>query len=92
MQPTRKLTDFRIKLSTGWHWVIVDRLDGFSFDGGSRREKLIVVNPDTAPSNFLDSTVHEVLHRALPNATEATVARVANDVSKVVWKMGWRLP
>lgn len=92
MQPV-KLKDFEIRLSNGWHWVIVDDLMGFSFDGGPGKDrfKLIIVNPETSPQNFLDNVVHETIHRAMPNAKEATVERVANDVSKVLWRMGWRL-
>ncbi len=93
MQPARKLKDFSIKLSKCRAWVIVDSLEGFSFDGGSGKQyhTLIVVNPSTSRQNYLDNVVHETMHRSLPNATEATVARVATDIADVLWKMGWRL-
>jgi hypothetical protein len=50
----------------------------------------ILVDPRQAPKEMIDTIVHEVLHEALKETTEEGVERIANLISSVLWKEGYR--
>lgn len=50
----------------------------------------IIVDPRQAPEEMLDTIIHEVLHEALKETTEEGVERIANLLSSVLWREGYR--
>jgi hypothetical protein len=80
--------DFSVSLSTGPAWVFVEELQGLATDGRS-----IFIAPKHCPTkNYMDTVVHETLHLSLPGLSEEEVARIAGDITEVLWKRGYRLP
>lgn len=85
--------DFTVKLSVGE----VDVIQG-SFEGLAIKRPAIVVNEPSVDSehkwskaqNLLDTWIHETAHLSQPNLSEAEVARLANDITKVLWNAGYR--
>lgn len=53
-------------------------------------ENLIEIDPRQTERERLDTLIHEVLHLAKPDLAEDEVIRVANILSKQVWKCGYR--
>ena len=81
--------DFEAKLSTGT-WLVIVETDckGVALDGKS----IVIYQKDEQSKDYADTVIHEVLHASLPKMSEAEVARVARDVTEVIWKRGYRLP
>lgn len=40
--------------------------------------------------SFLDVQIHEALHACLFDLDETTIDTVSTDISKFLWKLGWR--
>jgi hypothetical protein len=38
----------------------------------------------------LDTIIHESLHASIPQLCEYTITRSATEISKLLWKLGWR--
>jgi hypothetical protein len=81
--------DFKIKLSTGNIFVIIEPVSGVAFSGGA--EGCVINAKNINSREYLDSYIHELYHIICPNASEKEVERIANDLSKVLWKRGYRL-
>jgi hypothetical protein len=52
--------------------------------------KKIEIDPNQSSRHYLYVLVHELLHMALPEATEDGVIRIAKLVAKGVWQQGFR--
>ncbi len=80
--------DFWAKLSTGEWQVIVSYNRGLCL----REKSIVILHHDYNTKDYLDTLCHECVHASMPDASEAAVARLANDLSEVLWKRGYRLP
>lgn len=79
--------DFWANLSTGeWAVIISDNM------GVTLQNKSIVIPPVKVLSrDYQDTCIHEAVHASMPNLCETDVARLANDITEVLWKRGYRL-
>jgi len=77
--------DFSIKLSTGTWRVVMRPCEGLTIYG-----QTMVINTPNENEERLDTIVHETLHASNYKLTEAEVSRMANDISSVLWKAGYR--
>lgn len=44
----------------------------------------------TAPREFLDTCIHELLHIIFPDAHEKTIETAARVISRFLWRLGFR--
>jgi len=82
----RNRRDFRTKISTGEVVVVLTPFYGLATSG-----EVVVIPPGADTAEFLDTHVHEFLHKSCPNMAEKEVARIADDLSTLIWKSGYRL-
>ena len=61
------------------------KLFGEAWDNGE-----IWINPNQSEAERLNTVLHEALHVLYPKWTEGRILRVANRLSDVVWRDGWR--
>jgi hypothetical protein len=50
----------------------------------------IKIDPRQEPSEMMDTLVHEILHEAQPEITEEGIERIANLISDILWREGYR--
>lgn len=50
----------------------------------------IRVNPDLTGVDELDVILHELLHASQWDLAEEAVAEIATDISRVLWRLGYR--
>lgn len=50
----------------------------------------IYINPSQGAESFLDTAIHELLHRYFPWLSEDMVTLVANDMRIDLWSLGYR--
>ena len=79
--------NMRLKLSFGSLDVIQERAYGWAVAKPS-----IVVTPGQSGVFELDTFLHEALHMSRPDLSESEVSRIAGDLSKVAWAVGYRRP
>jgi hypothetical protein len=77
--------DFTVRLSTGKWRVVLRPCEGLTI-----YDQTIVINTPRENEERLDTIVHEALHASNYKLTEAEVTRMANDISSVLWKAGYR--
>jgi hypothetical protein len=77
--------DFEIELSIGTIDVIQSDNAGLALS-----RPAIVIAPKQSPYETLDTFIHEPLHLLLPNFTEAQIATLSRDLSKILWSAGYR--
>lgn len=81
--------DFWAKLSTGeWSVIVETDCKGVAL----ACQSIVIYQKDTHSRDYLDTVCHECLHASLPKMSEAEVARIAGDITEVLWKRGYRLP
>lgn len=79
--------DFRVQLSVGSCWVMIQDFAGLAVQGRS-----IVVPPNGVHTkDYMDTLIHETAHMTLPDLSEAEIVRVAGDIAEVLWRRGYRL-
>jgi hypothetical protein len=59
-------------------------------DPGKAEGRLIRIGTWQGEQDTLDSIIHEALHAARPELDEAAVHQTANDISRLLWKLGYR--
>lgn len=52
------------------------------------REMIIPINGDS--KNDLDTIIHESLHACLWDLGEESVQESAEDIARIIWRLGWR--
>lgn len=77
--------DFAVALSSGKWIFVVEPIQGAALNG-----QVVVITPSKESRERLDTFSHETLHTSLPSLSEAEVCRVAGDISRVLWKAGYR--
>lgn len=50
----------------------------------------IVIDPRLKPLHFLDTLIHELLHREFPDLSEDCVTARATVMADEIWKMNFR--
>jgi len=59
-----------------------------SGERASDRVIRIPVSGDTLPE--LDTIIHEAMHAACPYLAEEAITSASTDISRLLWRMGWR--
>lgn len=86
----------RIKIG-GRVWVIwfvrsreisSDRYGDCDYGGGGR---MIRVRRSLQGKMAMNTLIHEVLHASRPELSEEAVTETANDIERVLWRVGYRL-
>lgn len=68
------------------------RLRG-SADGYAKFEpRRVLINERLAGRQRLEVEIHEALHQAFYDLDESVVLEVGKDISRILWKLGYRLP
>jgi hypothetical protein len=68
------------------------RLRG-SADGYARYEpREVIIHSGLSGRRRLMVELHEALHQAFYDLDESVVLEVGNDLAKILWKLGYRLP
>lgn len=81
--------DFKVKLSTGNTWVVIEPVHGVAFYRGYQG---CMVNADRTKTRlYLENYLHELYHLIRPDADDKEVTRVTKDLATVLWKRGYRL-
>ena len=72
--------------------VKIHRLHSFSRGllGRCLPNGFIELDPRQEPLEFLDTFIHEMLHRELPDLSEEAVERSASRMAWDLWKHGYR--
>lgn len=78
-------SDMRLKLSVGEVDVIQSDNHGVVTYGVA-----IHLTTKERGLDLLDTHAHETIHASDPGMPEDEVARIASDVAKVLWALGWR--
>lgn len=63
----------------GQHWGMYDR-----------KNRRIIIHPDQAPKEMLDTLLHEGLHHVFPDMSEREVRRSSRMLSTLVWGQNYR--
>lgn len=81
--------DFAVRLSKGWVRVLRSTESCKGFHCGM---PVIVIHSKRhrSAADLLDTYVHEALHASCPDLSEKEVQRVAGDITRVLWKAGYR--
>lgn len=83
----------RVKLGGKW-WVLrasgnlkdYGRMD----DPGRAEGRVIRVASWQSEEELLDTVLHELIHCCRPELEESTVTEMAREMSRVVWRLGYR--
>lgn len=59
-------------------------------DPGRASGRLIRVGTWQGEEDTLDTIIHEALHASRPELDEAAVNATANDLSRLLWRLGYR--
>jgi len=59
-------------------------------DPGKAKGRLIRIGTWQGEQDTLDSIIHEALHAARPELEERAVHVTANDLSRLLWALGYR--
>ena len=68
---------------------IDSELHGFATVNGNV-EREINVSAHLPPRQFLDALLHEGMHACFPAAPEQEIDRAATDLSRLLWRAGFR--
>ena len=69
-----------------------DHLGRFIYGYCYRDENLIEINREQCNEEILNTLLHELGHYCFPRLGEPTVTAMADLMSGILWKKGWRLP
>jgi hypothetical protein len=86
-----KIEPQRIRIR-GQYWLLLSKvmrkLDGIvSHPKDSQKE--LWIRRSLVGFELLESLIHEMLHAAFPDVTEAVIDEVAHDISTVLWELGY---
>ena len=60
-------------------------------DSKKASERIIRIKSSQKEEDVLDTLIHEMLHAIFPQLTEDTIYDAANDLSRTLYKIGYRL-
>lgn len=86
----------RVKINgKQWHiWLVRSReipSDRYGDCGYSGSKPIIRVRRSLQGRLALNTMIHEVLHASRPELAEEAVTETANDLERVLWRLGYRL-
>lgn len=81
-----KRKDFFVGLSNGLVQYIQESYKGLTLS----HSPAIIIYHGQKGADEMDTWIHETLHISLPKASEAEVRRISGDVTRVLWKAGYR--
>ena len=84
---------FKYTFLDGGEWTIEVTKKGLASDDLGEYDEdnnRIVIHPGQDGADLMDTIIHELTHRAFPNAGEARVAQFANDVTMILERFGYR--
>lgn len=55
-------------------------------------DRFLMINPRASEQEIMDTLIHEALHACLWVVDEYAVHQTANDISSLLYKVGFRLP
>lgn len=70
--------------------AVIERKLGREKALGQAWDDLVEIDPRQNPKEYLDTVIHELLHVALPELSEAQVIQVSRLISSKLWKIGFR--
>lgn len=76
----------RVKVN-GVRWSVKDEAIAGVCDHDTNSVSIL---PGQKPRERLDTLLHEGIHMCRPEMGEENVVRLANALTKVLWKDGWR--
>ena len=80
-----------VKLNGIRYTVELDKvMDGYVELPGEPETRILHVNKDLGPRDFLETLVHESLHASLPSEDEEQVTRVGREIAMFLWRLGYR--
>lgn len=59
-------------------------------DPGKAEGRVIRIGSWQGEQETLDTIIHEALHASRPELDEAAVHETANDLSRLLWRLGYR--
>ena len=83
----------RIKIGNKYWNLIFTELDeetGGECDSPDTNGKQIRIATDLKKQDELEVIIHELLHAADWSKDEEWVEVIADDIARVLWKLGWR--
>jgi hypothetical protein len=83
----------RIKIGNKYWKLIFVKLDeetGGECDSPDTRGKEIRISTDLGNQEELEVTIHEMLHAADWSKEEEWVEVIADDIARILWKLGWK--
>lgn len=57
---------------------------------GQECHGFIEIDPRQSEHEYLDTLIHECLHAHFPDLTEQQVVKIANSLTKILWKAKYR--
>jgi hypothetical protein len=63
---------------------------GDMIDPGKAEGRLIRIGTWQGEEDTMDTIIHEALHASLPLLDETAVHETANDLSRLLWRLGYR--
>jgi len=69
--------------------VSAEKLDGWA-DQQNDNERHILLLRDIGSKAGLETAIHEALHACDWKATESRVTKVAHDIARMLWRLGYR--
>lgn len=87
----------KIRLNKGWWKLVFKRrvvnqgedLYGICY---AKTRRIEVATEDVSEQELLDTIIHELLHGADTSKAEWWIKRTARDISKTLWRLGYRRP
>ena len=58
---------------------------------GNFDDLVLTLNPKQGSKQLVCTTIHEFLHPVLPTARENKIDNLAQELTELLWKMGFRL-
>lgn len=55
-----------------------------------KEERVIYIDPTQKGVMLLDTVIHEIIHCQQPDLSEEAVTEFANEMSDLLWKVGYR--
>lgn len=68
------------------------RLRGSANGYAKFEPRRVLINERLAGRQRLEVEIHEALHQAFYDLDESVVLEVGKDISRILWKLGYRLP
>lgn len=87
----RNLTPFNTEIIKNRKKYIQKRVGMYFYvTSGAVSADTILIDPNQNQRSFLNTLIHEMLHRECPGWTESHVRGSANRIARIIWEQGYR--